>query len=147
MVLFATPDFGAGACIMGFVGLVWVCVLALAFGGFVWATKLLQGGTATGKWRGGVLLALCVLAPMLCYLGPSQVFRINHGSYPLERYPNGKVAKGMTMDQVEEILGPPHWRYEQHGQERWYYYLDSFEIGYFGVIFDAEKLVDHTHGN
>jgi outer membrane protein assembly factor BamE (lipoprotein component of BamABCDE complex) len=72
---------------------------------------------------------------------------LEYGNYPLGSYPNGKITQGMTKDEVEAILGSPHERFKRDDEETWYYWLDSFRIGFFGVRFGPDGHVTGTHGN
>jgi outer membrane protein assembly factor BamE (lipoprotein component of BamABCDE complex) len=75
------------------------------------------------------------------------MFRLNYGSYPLSGNPYGKVKEGMSADDVRAALGDPHNR-ETRGDdgEGWYYYQDSFQIGWFCVDFGLDGRVKGTHG-
>jgi hypothetical protein len=144
MVIFATPDFGAGGIIFMFVLIAWAVVLAISVGGIILGTRLLRRGTSKLGWM--LVLASCFL-PVFCYVAPPYLFRLEYGNYPLGSYPNNKIEEGMSQDEVVAILGPPHRRYEQNGNECWQYYIDSFDIRWFGVDFGPDGRVTHTYGN
>ena len=72
---------------------------------------------------------------------------MEYGNYPLGSYPNGKITEGMTRDEVSAVLGSPHERFTSDDEESWYYWIDSFGIGYFCVRFGPEGRVTGTHGN
>src|SRR5947209_16578287 len=99
------------------------------------------------KRYGLVLVLVSGAVPLCCCLLPPVVVRITYGNYPLGSYPNGKIREGMTRDEVAAILGSPHERFRRDDEESWYYWLDSFGIGYFGVHFGSEGRVTGTHGN
>jgi SmpA / OmlA family len=147
MILFATPDFGAGACIWGLLGIVWLLVLLLVLVGFEYGAKLLGSGSRSVRRLGILLLLLCLATPLLCYFGPRQVVRLTHGNYPLDGFRNRKITQGMSRDEVLEVLGTPHERGNQADEEKWYYWLDSFGIGLFWVYFDADGRVTGAYGN
>jgi hypothetical protein len=147
MILFATPDFGAGACIWGLLGFVWLLVLLLVFVGFGYGAKLLGSGSRSVRRRGILLLLACLATPLLCFFGPREVVRLTHGNYPLGAFPNGKITKGMSREEVLEIVGTPHERENQADKETWYYWLDSFGISLFWVYFDADGRVTGAYGN
>ena len=147
MSLFATPDFGASACIYGFLLIVWAAVLVLVLVGFGWGAKLLRSESPKIKMRGILILLVSVLVPLTCCLAPPHTVRVLYGNYPIGSYPNNKIHKGMTADDVTEVLGTPHERFTQGGGEQWYYWIDSFGIGYFGVRFGPDGRVIGTHGN
>ena len=110
MILFASPDFGAGACICGLLGIVWAVVLLLVFVGFGYGAKLLGSESRRAKRLGILLMVACLATPLLCCFGPRELIRLRHGNYPLGAYPNGKIANGMSQEEVIEILGTPHER-------------------------------------
>jgi hypothetical protein len=143
----ATPDFGAGAAISGFICLAWAIVLALVVLAGVWGTKRLQAKSRATRWYGGVVLVLCALVPLSCWFGPSLVVRYSYGNYPLGTYPDNKIEKGMTGEEVEAILGKPHERHDGPDGERWFYWIDSFGISWFGVDFGHDGRVTHTFGD
>ena len=143
MFIFGTPDFGASA-FMGLILLVvGAVILLLAVIGFNVGTRMYRKGS-----KAGIALSLfSVLFPVFCYFGPSIIFRIEYGHFPLGAYPNGKIEKGMKPDEVQAILGSPQRRYSRNGEERWYYYLDSFGMFWFGVDFGPDGHVNTTYGN
>jgi hypothetical protein len=146
MRIFATPDFGASASAFAGLMCVWVIVFVFVAVGIVWGIKLLRGTSAKNKQYGICVLLLSALVPLCCCLGPPQVFRLNYGSYPLNTYPKG-IDEGMSTDEVTAILGSPHTRYEGSDGVSWYYWLDSFNIHYFGVRFGPDGRVKSTHIN
>ncbi len=148
MTLFATPDFGAA----GIIVIILLAFSLLAFvatvSGFVLGTKKLKSESKQTRKRGLLLLVLSASVPFCCCFGPQQCFRLAYGSYPLGAYPNNKITPGMTREEVTAVLGPAHnVLYPDSDRESWYYSLDSFTIGYFGVIFGADGRVTGTHGN
>jgi hypothetical protein len=146
-MLFATPDFGAGANAWGMLCLAWVVVFVLIALGIAWGTKLLRSESPKVRKYGLVFVLVSGIVPLCCCLLPPHVVRIMYGNYPLGSYPNNKIKEGMTRDEVEAILGSPHERHKRDDEESWYYWLDSFGIGYFGVRFGPEGQVTGTHGN
>jgi hypothetical protein len=146
-VIFATPDFGASGGIVCFLMLVWAVVLTLVVAGIIWGRKLHRSESPTIRKVGLLLVLVSVLVPFGCCFGPPHVVRIIYGNYPLKSYPNGKIKEGMTPDEVVAILGNPHERHKQSDGEHWYYWLDSFDISYFGVYFGPDGRVTGTHGN
>jgi SmpA / OmlA family len=144
---FATPDFGAGATIWGMLCVAWVVVLVLTVLGIAWGAKLLKSESPKHKRYGLLVVLVSGLVPLCCLLLPPQVVRMAYGNYPLGSYPNGKIREGMTRDEVTAILGSPHEHYKRDDEESWYYWIDSFGIGYFGVRFGPKGRVIGTHGN
>jgi outer membrane protein assembly factor BamE (lipoprotein component of BamABCDE complex) len=105
----------------------------------------MRSGTPRAKrWALGVLLLSAAL-PLTCCLGPPHFIRLIYGNYPLGRYPSGVIEKGMTADEVLSKLGPPHSR--NRDGDFWYYMLDSYDIGWFGVHFGPDGKVTGTGGN
>jgi hypothetical protein len=148
MIVFATPDWG-GAYVAYFLLFVGGAVILLAtLVGVVFGLKLLKKGpTARRRVWGRTLLLASLAFPVVCFLAPAQIFRIEYGSYPLEAYPGEKIKEGMTPEAVEAILGAPHKRSERGDYKEWFYYLDSFRMYYFGVNFGPDGRVIGTHGN
>jgi hypothetical protein len=147
-MVFATPDFGASAAVGCFLLVVWACVLVFAGLGAVRGLMLLHPGSPPRGRRCGVILVLASgLLPLSCCLGPAQLVRLAYGNYPLGSYPNGKVQEGMTADEVVATLGSPHERHKQGEGERWYYWIDSFGMHWFGVEFGPDGRVVHTYGD
>jgi hypothetical protein len=147
MVIFATPDFGASGAILLLLLIVWAIVFLFALIGISRGIKLLGSDSPKRRKNGFLLIAVSGLIPLLCCVGPSHVIRLVYGNYPLGAYPNNKIKKGMTRDEVEAILGTPHEQFKRDEEERWYYWLDSFGMGYFGVHFGPDGRVEGTHGN
>ena len=80
MVLFATPDFGAGGMIFGLVLIAWAVVLATCIVGFICGVNLLS---TARKFSGSLLMLVSFLLPIFFYVAPPHLFRLAHGSYPL----------------------------------------------------------------
>ncbi len=146
-MVFATPDFGAGATIWGMVCLAWLVVLVLTVLGIAWGSRLLRSQSPKDRKYGLFFVVVSGMVPLCCYLLPPQIVRITYGNYPLGSNPSGKISEGMTRDEVSAILGNPHELFKTDDEESWYYWLDSFGIGYFGVRFGPEGRVIGTHGN
>jgi hypothetical protein len=53
----------------------------------------------------------------------------------------------MSTDEVKALLGTPHERYKQGEEESWYYWIDSFDAGWFGVRFGPDGRVLSKYGN
>jgi hypothetical protein len=147
VMIFATPDFGASAGLGCFLLVVWAFVLVLAMLGVAKGVRLLQTGSPRGRRYGVLLLLASGLVPLSCCVGPSHLVRLVYGNYPLGSYPNGKVQEGMTADEVVGTLGQPHERRKQGEGERWYYWMDSFSMRWFGVDFGPDGRVVRTYGN
>jgi hypothetical protein len=147
MVIFATPDFGAGACAAGCVLLLYLAAFGLVIGGLFWGLNLYGKDSPRIRRRGVIMMVACGLVPFFCCLGPPNAVRIMYGNYPLGSYPNNKISEGMSKDEVKAILGTPHERFTDGEEESWYYWTDSFGIGYFSVYFGSDGRVDHTGGD
>lgn len=144
---FATPDFGAGASILGLLALIWVAVILSAVGGILWGVWLLGRGTAQSRRKGLVVLLVSALVPLSCGLGPSVVFRLTYGRFPLSGDPRIRVSEGMSAERVRALLGEPHERTNRPDGEGWYYYQDSYGIYWFCVDFGLDRRVKGTHGH
>lgn len=146
-MLFATPDFGVGASIWGMVCLAWVVVFVLVALGIAWGTKLLRSESSKARRYGLVLVLVSGAVPLSCWLLPPVAVRMMYGNYPLGSRPDGKIMEGMTRDEVSAARGSPHERFKTDDEESWYYWIDPFGAGYFGVRFGPEGRVKGTHGN
>ncbi len=147
MVILATPDFGSSAIIVYILLITWAVVLLIVSVGIIRGMILLDSESHRRRKRGALLILVSGLVPFLCCLGPPHVVRLVYGNYPIGRYPNNKIREGMTTDEVAAILGPPHERMKSGGAESWYYWIDSFGMGWFGVRFGSNGRVIGTHGN
>jgi hypothetical protein len=146
MPIFASPDFGATGVIVLVLFLVWAGVLILASVGIALGLRLLGRGSAKSSWYGVLLVTVSTLIPLSCCIGPSQIFRMTNGSYPIGSYPTN-IQKGMSFDEVTAIIGPPHRRSKRGEEECWYYSIDALDIEWFGCDFGPDGLVVRTYGN
>jgi hypothetical protein len=147
MILLATPDFGSSGAILVVLLLAWAVVLSLVAGGIFWAVRLLKSGSPVRRGYGVFLLLVSGLAPLCCCLGPPHVFRQEYGSYPVTFDAWRKVNPGMTAEEVTAAVGPPHARRGEGEDERWVYYMDSFEIHWVAIAFGPDGRVLRTYGN
>jgi SmpA / OmlA family len=143
MILFATPDFGAGGGVICILVLIWAFVLVFALAGVIWGGRVF----AKGSLKGCVIILVSGSVPLACCIGPPLTFRVAHGSFPLSGYPSGKIEKGMTAEEVTAILGEPHRRTKRDDRETWTYCLDSFCVGDFFVDFGVDGRVTSTYGH
>jgi hypothetical protein len=144
MAVLATPDFGASAKDACYLYLAWAVVLLLVAVGVLRGIRLARSGSPRARRYGVLLLLVSASVPLSGCLGPPLVVRLAYGNYPIGRYPNGKIKEGMTADEVVATLGTPHERYRQDDAERWYYWIDSFGLSWFGVAFGPDGRVEHT---
>jgi|SRR5579872_1358766 len=150
MPVFATPDFGTGGGIACCVLFVWGIALALVIVGIVRGARLLKTGVPQDRKRGILLILVCATLPAFCYFGPPYFDRVVYGNFPIGSYEIGKnkIKEGMSKEEVESLLGPPHERNDRSdGSASWYYWIDSFGINWFGVQFGTDGRVTSTHGN
>jgi outer membrane protein assembly factor BamE (lipoprotein component of BamABCDE complex) len=97
-----------------------------------------------------VLSGFVFLTALSCLL-PRVIFESHYGRPPLStqeyRDTAWKVKIGMTADEVRQGIGEPH---EQRpyvnnpGQIDWFYFNDSFAIGFFCVSFEKDGRVRNT---
>jgi len=147
MKLLATPDFGATGFIMLCLGAVWLVVMALTLLGMWRGVQLLRSDGRERKQRGMVYLLASVVIPPSCWLGPSQLFRLVHGTYPVGGDARDKIHVGMTREEVISVLGAPHQTSQQEKREDWYYWCDACDLFWIGVEFRADGRVHGTYGN
>ncbi len=147
MVIFATPDFGAGATVGCFVLIAYLIAYALALGGLYWGLTLIGKKSPSVRKCGVILMVISGAAPFFCCLAPPIMVRMEYGNFPIEGDPYSKISEGMSKDEVQAILGTPHGRNEDDKGETWHYWRDSFGINWFGVRFNPNGRVDHTYGN
>ncbi len=98
------------------------------------------------RWAGSLRIATGLLLPVACCCGPSAVFRLQHETPPLGRYPDGVIEKGMTAEEVRARLGTPHEINERHPERvYWLYWLDAIRLDWFRVYFGQDGKVESTH--
>jgi outer membrane protein assembly factor BamE (lipoprotein component of BamABCDE complex) len=91
----------------------------------------------------GFLLA-CALCLLSCCQIPNVFCRIQHGNW-LAGSEIKKVKEGMTQEEVEALLGPPHNRHDEGGgHESWTYYTHPFGFFYDGIQFGPDGRVSGT---
>lgn len=95
--------------------------------------------------RGWLLVLVSCLLPIFCYVAPPHLFRLAYGSYPIgdrEPFLCGQIRQGMSCDEVQAILGPPHhrWKYAD-GTETWNYLWEWYGAGFFDVKFGPDGRV------
>jgi hypothetical protein len=144
---FATPDFGASACLSVCLLIAWTAVFLLVLVGMRWGVAILRRQPPRGRKWGVLLIVASGLVPLCCALGPPHVVWLLSGSYPLGHRPHNKIQEGMSEEEVAAILGPPHDRVKRGDGERWYYWIDSFGLSWYCVRFGPEGRVLGTHGN
>jgi hypothetical protein len=147
MILFATPDFGASFIISIFLLIIFAVILFVAGIGIFYGSKLLKSEKAGRRKNGGLLIMISIFIPLFCLLAPPHLVRLTYGNYPIGSYPSDKIHKGMTFDEVESALGPPHQRTSESDRETWIYWIDSFAINYCGVDFGPDRRVSAIYGN
>ena len=147
-MIFASPDFGAGAMILAFYLLIWLVILALTIVGLVRGAFLLGKQFTRSKRKGRLFILASLMLPLSCCCGPSVIFSVSHGSLPLWTYPTGVIEKGMSADQVRALLGNPHEVYDSDRQRvSWLYYRDAIKLDWFMVIFGPDGKVGGTGGS
>jgi len=147
MIIFATPDFGASGILHLLLLIGWTIVFAIVAVGIWWGARLYKKESRRIKTCGILVIVVSGMTPLFCCLAPPLAVRFFYGNYPIGSYPNNTIIKGMSPDEVTAILGNPHERVNHGDGERWYYWIDSFGIGYFGVLFGPDGRVIGTHGN
>jgi hypothetical protein len=147
-VIFAAPDFGAGGNAIAILLAIGLAVLGIGVASIVRGALLLRQSPSGRSWAGLLYILAGVLLPVSCCSSPSVLFRLQHDTPPLGRYPNGVIRTGMSPDEVRALLGTPHQIDERDPQRvRWLYWLDAVEIGWFMVTFSPNGNVDHTGGS
>jgi outer membrane protein assembly factor BamE (lipoprotein component of BamABCDE complex) len=116
-------------------------------GCLITGARYLVRGPVRQRRVGWALLLASLLLPASCWVVPSLVFRLTHGTGPIGDLPYRTVREGMTPEQVIAILGPPHDRHSGDDGEHWYYSKDSFGIDWFKVEFDPQARVRTTWSN
>jgi SmpA/OmlA family protein len=145
MVIFATPDFGAGAFVAGIVMLAGAITLILVAAGFIGGAILLRSRSIIVRRVGWFVLLGSAAVPPLCCVVPPYIIRVEYGNYPIGDYADDKVHEGMSQDEVAAALGTPHERFKVQDGEAWYYWCDSFGIRWSCVRFGADGRVTRTY--
>src|SRR2546423_140319 len=133
-MIFATPDFGAGASIVCFLMMVWFIVIVVVLIALGRAIHLFGKKDRESRRAGIAFLLFSALLPLGCCVGPSLLDRIVYGNFPIGRSGRQKIAEGMTKEEVKEALGTPH---EING-DTWYYWEDAYSIIYLRVHFGSD---------
>jgi hypothetical protein len=147
-MIFATPDFGAGGAIVLVLLVICLFVLTVTVLGIVCGANLVRRPSRGSRRVGWALVLVGVLLPVVCFCGPSVLFRLNHDNPPLGHYPNGVIQEGMSADEVRALLGNPH-EVSERDRERvgWWYWLDAIELDWFLVTFGPDGKVTSTSGS
>jgi outer membrane protein assembly factor BamE (lipoprotein component of BamABCDE complex) len=123
-------------------------VVAITVLGIIRGLGLLSDESSARRRRGLLYLVASVLLPLCCWIGPSQVVRLEYGNYPIgEDSQKDRIREGMTMDEVTSMLGTPHERHSEAGKELWFYWMDAYSIFWFAVDFGPDGRVTKTYGN
>jgi hypothetical protein len=146
MTIFASPDFGASGGIFVFLIIAWGIVFALVSIGLYLGARFFRKESPKAKKLGVLITLVSGLTPFFCCMAPPLAVRIFYGNYPIGSS-HGKIDEGMSKDEVTAILGNPHERFKQDEQEKWFYWFDSFGIGWFGVDFGSDGHVIRTYAN
>jgi hypothetical protein len=141
MIHFATPDFGAGGAVMLAELVGWVIVFCLVLIGCILGSRSIRSSAPGFKNYGILLLLASGVLPLSCCLGPSIYVRLAYGSFPLRHYDDEKMKEGMSMKEVEEILGPPHCRDNSRKTGEYWTYWTSGIDGYVRVYFGPDERV------
>jgi hypothetical protein len=90
----------------------------------------------------GVLLLPCL------FCGPRVLFRLQHATPPIADGPPGLIREGMSREEVEAILGPPH-RIESDRPPdvKWTYWRDAIRLNCFSVMFGEDGRVRMAGGD
>lgn len=145
-MLLATPDFGAAGSVLLLVAVCWLMLFCLVGVGIFFGIRLCRRKSLRGRIGGPLILLICFIAPLVCCIAPSELFRLRYGSYPLAV--NRVVKEGMTAEEVEATLGKPHRRLVyDNGEEHWSYYNDAYGAGFYAVVFGTDKRVRLTLSN
>ena len=94
------------------------------------------------RFKGIVQLVACVLIwPAMCF-SPGILFRMNHGTDPIGPNDFRLIQEGMTMAEVQAILGPPIRVDPNGGWVIWRYYSDPLYINDQNFRFDEDGRMD-----
>jgi hypothetical protein len=94
VVIFATPDFGAGAGVALIVLLAWAATVVLVAGGVILGARLLSSKSLIIR-RGGLILLLASLSvPLFCYLLLANRLQIR---LPRDYLPDHRVRKPLLV--------------------------------------------------
>jgi hypothetical protein len=147
-MLFATPDFGAGAAVYFSGVALWLTLRLFCCVGIVAGIVLCRRTSKKSTRAIGVTLIVdsCFLL-VVCWYAPSYLFCRTYGSFPLDIWPN-EIREGMSTAEVEAICGrPPHERRMRNNNEHWVYYMDPYSAGWCAIDFGPDGRVTNRYGN
>ncbi len=147
VLAFAAVGAGAAAC---FWLVVAVVTFVLVLAGAARGVGLVRRQSRQSRRAGAALLAVCAVVPLACCVGPSLLFRLEHGRFPLGAIPGYEVREAMerdrlTTDEVIARFGLPHQRDKFDDGEDWLYATDALGMSdFFLVQFGPDGRVKHT---
>ncbi len=119
-----------------------VSILALFKG-----IDLCREGPLFRRRLGIVSICAGVALPLFTLCGPSVLFRLQHTTPPITDDRIGLVQVGMSPDEVQALIGPPH-GIECYNSSfvKWVYWRDAIHGETYSVVFDNKNgLVKWTH--
>lgn len=140
-MLFASPDFGASAAVDLFLLIFWPAMAAAVIFGILKGAQLCVSDKR--RMRRGVAIIVASLAlPIASYFAPRVFMRIACGNFPVGEELEERVNSGMSMAEVQAVLGPPHDRVVYRDGSEWdTYWMDALCRRFFVVRYDRNHRV------
>jgi len=147
-MIFATPDFGAGGCVLLVLAGVVLATLVLSLLAFFRGIDWCREKPPNRRWLGVLSISVGILLPICTCCGPSILFRLQHDTPPIADVPIGLIREGMSPGEVRAILGPPHLIETYHPPDvKWTYWRDAIRLGWYVVFFGEDGTVKAAHGD
>jgi hypothetical protein len=104
-------------------------------------------GPRARRRLGVASICLGVALPLFTICGPSVLFRLQHATPPIADDQIGLVQDGMSPEDVQALIGPPH-SVESFNSSyaTWVYWRDAIFLETYSVVFDnLSGVVKWTH--
>ena len=146
-MLFASPDFGAGGLVILVIAGIVIAVSAVSILAFFKGIDMCLEKPAIRRRRGVATICAGVALPLIAFCGPSVLFRLQHATPPITDDQIGLVQEGMSPEDVQALIGPPH-AVESYNSSyvTWVYRRDAIYFETYSVYFDNKSgVVKSTH--
>jgi hypothetical protein len=139
-MLFATPDFGAGGFILLIIVGIVLAVSAVSMLAIFRGIDMCLEEPRVRRWLGVASICLGIALPLCAFCGPSVLFRLQHATPPIDDVPSDLIQEGMSSEEVQARIGPPH-EIESYNPSyvKWVYWRDAIRFESYSVFFDKTR--------